>query len=89
MDDNGDIKMGLDDRIKELVAVGASITANCQPCLEYHSSKAKEAGANEEEIKEAIAVGKMVRKGSAMKMDKFIVEFVKDTTKASDDTDCI
>ena len=25
----------MDDRIKELIAIGASITANCQPCLEY------------------------------------------------------
>ncbi len=63
--------MKLDERIKELIAVGASITANCQPCLQYHVTKALESGAEEREITEAIEVGKTVRKGAASKMDKF------------------
>jgi AhpD family alkylhydroperoxidase len=61
----------VDVRIEELIAIGASITANCKPCLEYHVAKAKENGANDQEIAEAIAVGKMVRKGAASKMDQF------------------
>jgi AhpD family alkylhydroperoxidase len=32
--------MGMNDRIRELIAIGASITANCQPCLKYHVDKA-------------------------------------------------
>ena len=52
----------MDNRIKELIAVGASVTANCQPCLSYHVSKAKENGAGEQEIGEAITIAKMVRK---------------------------
>ncbi len=63
--------MKLDNRIKELVAIGASVTANCQPCLQYHVDKALESGADENEITEAVDVGKMVRKGAASKMDKF------------------
>jgi len=63
--------MKLDTRIKELIAVGASVTANCQPCLQYHLSKAREFGADEEEIAVAIAVAKTVRKGAAAKMDDF------------------
>lgn len=63
--------MKLDDRTIRLIAVGASITANCQPCLEVNVTKALENGANEGEISEAIEVGKMVRKGAASKMDKF------------------
>jgi AhpD family alkylhydroperoxidase len=64
--------MKLDDRIIRLIAVGASISANCQSCLETNVSKALENGADEQEIAEAVAVGKMVRKGAAYKMDKFI-----------------
>lgn len=64
--------MTLDDRIKELVAVGASVAANCQPCLQYHVGAALQSGAGEQEIKAAIAVGKLVRRGAAGKMDKFI-----------------
>jgi AhpD family alkylhydroperoxidase len=62
----------MDVRTKELVAIGASITANCKPCLEYHVAKAKENGATDQEVAEAVAVGKMVRKGAASKMDEFI-----------------
>lgn len=64
--------MRLDNRIKELIAVGASITANCQPCLQYHTSEAQKSGADEQDIMEAIEVGKMVRRGAAGKMDKFV-----------------
>ncbi|MGC2061811.1 MAG: carboxymuconolactone decarboxylase family protein [Thermodesulfovibrionales bacterium] len=63
--------MKLEERIKELIAIGASVTANCQPCLQYHVDKAMENGAKEQEITEAIEVAKMVRKGAAAKMDKF------------------
>lgn len=62
--------MKLDDRTLRLIAVGASITANCQPCLQMNVSKALESGADEQEIKEAIEVGKMVRQGSASKLDE-------------------
>ena len=64
--------MKLDDRIIRLIAVGASISANCQSCLETNVSKALENGADEQEIAEAVAVGKMVRNGAASKMDKYI-----------------
>ena len=45
------------------------MTANCHPCVKYHMKKAKELGVSGEEIAGAVAVGKMGRKGAAMKMD--------------------
>lgn len=63
--------MKLDNRIAELIAVGASVSANCQPCLQYHVKKALESRAEEQEIAEAIETGKMVRKGAAVNMDQF------------------
>ncbi len=74
----------MDIQTKELVAIGASITANCQPCLRYHVSKAQEHGATQTEINEAIAVGKMVRKGAQAKMDKFVLT-VPEGAQAADD----
>lgn len=71
LEERGTRTFKLDGRIRELIAIGASITANCQPCLEYHAGKAREIGANEEQINEAIKVGKMVRGGAAAKMDRF------------------
>lgn len=64
--------MKLNNRIAELIAVGASVTANCQPCLKYHAKKALESGADEQEVADAIEIGRMVRKGGATNMDKFI-----------------
>jgi len=63
--------MKIDNKTKELIAVGASITANCQPCLQYHAGKALESGADAEEVAVAIEVGKQVRKGASAKMDQF------------------
>jgi AhpD family alkylhydroperoxidase len=63
--------MILDERTMRLIAVGASVTANCQPCLQTNVMKAREEGINEPEISAAIEVGKMVRKGAATKMDQF------------------
>ena len=63
--------MELSEKVKELVAVGASITANCQPCLQHHAEKAFASGADSGEVKAAIEVGKQVRKGASAKMDQF------------------
>lgn len=68
--------MSLDKHILELIAVGASVAANCQPCLEYNVRKAREFGADAEEIAEAIEVGKRVRQGAAAKLDKFALSLI-------------
>jgi AhpD family alkylhydroperoxidase len=63
--------MKLDRRTLRLIAVGASVSANCQPCLQINLDKARECGADEGELAEAIQVGRMVREGAASKMDGF------------------
>lgn len=74
----------LDERVKELIAIGASITANCQPCLHYHVNKAFKYGATEQEIASAIEVGKAVRKGASFKMDQFVTDLHKAITSSED-----
>jgi AhpD family alkylhydroperoxidase len=63
--------MKLDNQTKRLIAVGASVSANCQPCLQINITKALEEGIQGEDIEEAIQVGRLVRQGAASKMDKF------------------
>lgn len=79
--------MKLDDRMRALIAVGAAITANCQPCLQSATSMALGCGADEQEIAEAIAVGKMVRKGAASKMDQFALALDKAVFSPAGETD--
>lgn len=62
--------MKLDNRIRELIAVGTAVGANCHSCLEYHVARAREAGLPDEEIAEAIETGRTVRRGAQGKMDK-------------------
>jgi AhpD family alkylhydroperoxidase len=61
----------MENKTKMLIAVGAAVTANCQPCLKVAVSQAQGTGAEENEILEAIAIGRIVRKGAMGKMDKF------------------
>jgi len=63
--------MKLDERTLRLIAIGASIAANCQPCLQTNVTQALTGGADEPEIAEAIRVGRMVRQGAASIMDRF------------------
>ena len=46
----------LDRKTKELIAIGASLVANCKGCLEGHLKKAIKFGATRGEISETIAV---------------------------------
>ncbi len=64
----------LDANIKELIAIGASVSANCQPCVKYHVGKAREMKIDETEIQQAVKVGQMVRKGAAGQMDELLKE---------------
>ena len=66
----------VDSKIKELIAIGASVSANCHPCVKYHVSKARQMNIEEKEIQQAVEVGKMVRKGAAGRMDELISEIL-------------
>jgi AhpD family alkylhydroperoxidase len=61
-----------DAKIKELIAVGASVAANCHPCIKHHVGKARDMKIAEDEIRQAIEVGQMVRKGAAGEMDRLL-----------------
>lgn len=78
----------MDARTRELIAIGASVAAHCQPCLAYHAEKGKEAGLTESEIREAISVGQMVEKGSADAMKEFAAGIFAAEAKSQKTPDC-
>lgn len=51
----------LTQKEKELVAIGASIAAGCQPCTTYHFKAVRQAGATEAEIRQAVDAALRVR----------------------------
>jgi AhpD family alkylhydroperoxidase len=62
----------METKTKLLIAVGAAVVANCQPCLKTLLKKTKENGIEEKEILEAIGVARVVRKNSITQIDKFL-----------------
>ena len=62
----------MDERTKELIAIGVSIGAHCQPCMALHLGKARELGIDEEDIREAIEIGYMVERSASTAMRKYV-----------------
>jgi AhpD family alkylhydroperoxidase len=60
----------MNTQTKELIAIGASVTGNCVPCLRFHLKKARETGVDEAKIQTAVKIGRMVRNGAASKWDE-------------------
>ncbi|GAB7027454.1 carboxymuconolactone decarboxylase family protein [Geotalea toluenoxydans] len=63
--------MALEEKVRELIAVGASIAANNPPEVKYHISRAREFGADDGALNDAVDIGKQVRRGAASKTDAF------------------
>ena len=69
-------KREMDERMKRLIAVAASVGANCHPCLEYHIAKALEIGIEKDELMAALEQAKTVRKGAAASMDALALKLL-------------
>ncbi len=46
---------------EELVAIGAAVAANCEPCLKYHVRRGREAGMTDDQLRAAVAVARKVK----------------------------
>lgn len=58
----------LNDRQRELVALGAALGSNCVPCIEYHVPVARKAGLTDAQIREAVLLADKVRRVPARKV---------------------
>ena len=67
----------IDSKTKELIAIGASVSANCHPCIKFHLDKADKLNIEPEDIRAALEVGVMVRDGAASQMDNLLVKMNK------------
>ncbi len=50
------------DPVNELVAIGAAIAANCQPCFKYHHQRAQALGVSEDDMTSAVNAAMAVKK---------------------------
>jgi AhpD family alkylhydroperoxidase len=51
-------------QVRELVAIGAAIAANCEPCFKFHYDKAHKLGVLKEDMLNAVETAKMVKEAS-------------------------
>lgn len=63
--------MAISSKEKELAAVGISIAAGCKPCTDFHVKKAREVGASDAEIKQAMTDAVSVRRDAADIMEVY------------------
>ena len=81
--------MLLEQREKELTAIGASIGANCRPCIEHHITAGREAGLTETDLDTATAIGAAVRQRAvqhlAVRIDELLGRDAAAPQMATDD----
>ncbi len=51
--------------VAELVAIGASIASNCEPCFKFHFDKARKLGVSVEDMARAVDTAQMVKESPA------------------------
>jgi AhpD family alkylhydroperoxidase len=76
----------VENKTKLLIAVGAALAVNCQPCLKTIIKKAREGGVEDKEILEAIGVARLIRRNSLNQMDHFVAGLAgtDDTSEGSE-----
>ncbi len=58
----------LTDAVKELVAIGAAIASNCEPCFKFHYDKARKLGVSKSDMRVAVSVAQAVKDSPARMM---------------------
>ena len=51
--------------VRELVAIGAAIGSNCEPCFKYHYSEARKLGVSKEDIRQSVDMAQRVKDSPA------------------------
>jgi AhpD family alkylhydroperoxidase len=64
----------LPKKIKELIAVGISVTIDCESCMQWHIEQAAQSGATAKEVLEAVEVGIEMGGGPATVSARFALE---------------
>ncbi|MGD0266734.1 MAG: carboxymuconolactone decarboxylase family protein [Candidatus Methylomirabilota bacterium] len=67
----------LPKKAKELIAVGISMTIDCESCMQWHIEQAAAAGATMREVLEAVEVGIEMGGGPATVSARFALEVME------------
>ena len=56
------------EQVNELVAIGAAMAGNCEPCLKYHYDKARKLGVSDDDMLAAVRTAQQVKQAPARAM---------------------
>jgi AhpD family alkylhydroperoxidase len=65
------------ESVAELVAVGAAIAANCEPCFKYHYQQARKLGVSREDMMRAVKTAQSVKETPARAMLQLAERFLE------------
>lgn len=68
----------LEPRVRELVAIGAAIAANCEPCFRQHFAEARKLGITREEMAQAVSVAQAVKDSPAAAILELADKYLKE-----------
>jgi AhpD family alkylhydroperoxidase len=63
---------------KEFIALGIAVSARCEYCIYFHTARAMESGATEEEILEAASVAVYMGGGPAFSYIKYVMDALEE-----------
>jgi AhpD family alkylhydroperoxidase len=67
--------------VKELVALGAALACNCEPCLRHHFREAEKLGIGDEDIRAALEMAAIVKQTPARNARKLAQRLLASMTK--------
>ncbi len=71
------------EQVAELVALGAAIAANCEPCFKYHYDQATKLGVSERDMRYAVDLAQKVKDTPARAMLKLADRYLGSATQES------
>ncbi len=71
------------EQVAELVAIGAAIAANCEPCFKYHYDQAAKLGISERDMRYAVDLAQKVKDTPARAVLKLAERYLGSATDDS------
>jgi AhpD family alkylhydroperoxidase len=65
------------ETVAELVAIGAAIASNCQPCFKYHYDQARKLGVSKEDMLLAVRTAQAVKESPARAVSELAERYLK------------
>jgi AhpD family alkylhydroperoxidase len=77
----------LSPAVAELVAIGAAVGANCEPCFKHHYSQARKLGVSRDDVARAVALADRVKRAPAENMLR-LADKILGTSLAEQECEC-